>query len=418
MVKGRFDIHDYAGRLRREREMLQESELSDEDKGLIRGYGQALFLAGVSPPRIEKETATLRLFAERMRVPLKSASVEDLKRAIGDIRADPKYSVWTKADYGAIVKKFYHWLEHGDKWRAQETKRQFPMRVAWIVGTVKKREQPRLQRADMLTEDEARKLIDAADSPRDKALLAVLWDTGARIGEIGNLRVGNVTFSTEGTYIDMTGKTGQRTPFVVECTRFLLSWLSIHPQRDDPQSPLWVSSNNGKWILGSPMTYNALVKVVERSFVRANNKKGFNPHLFRHSRATWCATNGWTHLEMCKFFGWAPDSNMPAYYTSLVNEDVHARMRKCYGLDNKQDDAVQRRTPVRCHRCDSTNGPEQRFCYRCGMALTQKAHFEAEASRETIDKRLNELIDNPEVKRQLIELLLKNAAQPAPTHRP
>ena len=405
MAKKTIDIHNYDGRVRREKELLSASALCADDKELILEYCRALFLAGVSKPRLEKEMITLRLFCRRLRSGLRGATTDGLKRIIEEIRANPDYSVHTKADYAKIVKKFYRWLEYGDKWR---TIKEAPQRVAWICGHIKKKDEPRLQRADMLTEDEAHHLIDCADSPRDKALIAILWDTGARIGEIGSLHVGSITFAEAGTYIDMNGKTGQRTPFVIECTQHLLGWLKVHPQRDTPAAPLWIASNNGTLLSGQPMTYNALVKGIQRAFIRAGVKKHYNPHLFRHSRATWCAINGWTHLEMCKFFGWTPESNMPAYYTSLVNEDVEARMRKCYGLENKQDQALEKRKPTSCTRCQAINTPEQRFCHRCGLALTLKAAQEAAEKRQNTDELLNELVKKPESLKDLLAVLSKH----------
>jgi integrase len=414
MAKVRIDIHDYDGRVRREKELLLQSALSKDNKALLLEYCRMLFLSGMSQPRLEKELITLRMFAQRLNADVKTAPAASLKCVIEEIRADPNYSVYTKSDYAKIVKKFYRWIEYGDEWRATKD---IPSRVSWICGHVKKKDQPRLQRADMLTEEEAHCLIEAADSPRDKALLAILWDTGARIGEIGSLHVGSITFAEAGTHIDLNGKTGQRTPFVIECTPHLVRWLAIHPKRDNPNAPLWIASNNGTWLPDEAMTYNGLVKFIQRAFKKTGIKKGWNPHLFRHSRATWCATNGWTPLEMCKFFGWTPESTMPAYYTSLVNEDVEARMRKCYGLENSQDKALEQRKPQSCQRCQAVNGADQRYCFRCGMALTIRAAQEAQTRREVSDDALNKLAQTPAGLKDLVAALVKHGVIPAPANK-
>jgi len=44
----------------------------------------------------------------------------------------------------------------------------------------------------MLTQDEVQCIIDAAINKRDKAIIALLWDIGAQIGEVGNLRIKDV----------------------------------------------------------------------------------------------------------------------------------------------------------------------------------------------------------------------------------
>jgi len=62
----------------------------------------------------------------------------------------------------------------------------------------------------MLAQDEIQHVIDAAINKRDKALIALLWDIGARIGEIGNLRIKDVKYDDIGISILVSGKTGQR----------------------------------------------------------------------------------------------------------------------------------------------------------------------------------------------------------------
>ena len=51
-------------------------------------------------------------------------------------------------------------------------------------------------------------MINAAINKRDKEIIALLWDIGARIGEIGSLRVKHVKFDDLGGIIIVNGKTG------------------------------------------------------------------------------------------------------------------------------------------------------------------------------------------------------------------
>ena len=51
-------------------------------------------------------------------------------------------------------------------------------------------------------------MINAATNKRDKAIIALLWDIGARIGKIGSLRVKHVKFDDLGCIIIVSGKTG------------------------------------------------------------------------------------------------------------------------------------------------------------------------------------------------------------------
>jgi len=88
--------------------------------------------------------------------------------------------------------------------------------------------------------------------------------------------------------------------------------------------------------------------------------------------------------------------------------------RKCYGLENKRDQSRERRKPITCARCAATNTANQRFCYRCGMALTIQAAMQADKERRQADDRLNRLVKDPEGLRDLLTVLAKHGIIEAP----
>ena len=57
--------------------------------------------------------------------------------------------------------------------------------------------------------------MKVAVQPRDKAFISMLYELGARIGEIGNLRVKDVVKDKYSFIVNLRGKTGQRTPRIV-----------------------------------------------------------------------------------------------------------------------------------------------------------------------------------------------------------
>ena len=63
---------------------------------------------------------------------------------------------------------------------------------------------------ELLTEEEIQKMISSCANLRDRALVSVLYESGCRIGEIGNLRIKDVLFDEYGAKIDVLGKTGAR----------------------------------------------------------------------------------------------------------------------------------------------------------------------------------------------------------------
>ncbi len=65
----------------------------------------------------------------------------------------------------------------------------YPERVAWISIRISRSEMPLPSEGDLLTEEDIQKLLHAADHPRDKAFVSMLWESGCRVGEVGNLKL-------------------------------------------------------------------------------------------------------------------------------------------------------------------------------------------------------------------------------------
>jgi site-specific recombinase XerD len=160
----------------------------------------------------------------------RSAKKKDIESILGKLER-MNYSEWTKHDYKVTLKKFYKWLIGGED---------YPKEVKWIKTTVKKEGSQHLPE-ELLTEEDVKKLIEAADHLRDKALVSVLYESGCRIGELASLKIKNVTFDEHGAIIIVNGKTGSRRLRILGSTPYLSVWLNNHPLKDNPEAPLWVS---------------------------------------------------------------------------------------------------------------------------------------------------------------------------------
>ncbi|MEM2751143.1 MAG: tyrosine-type recombinase/integrase, partial [Nitrososphaerales archaeon] len=157
------------------------------------------------------------------------------------------YSPFTKHDYKVVLKKFYKWLCGGEE---------YPEQVKWIKTTLKMKDE--LLPEDLLTEDEVMKLVDKADSLRDKAFIITLYESGARIGELDSLRIKDVVFEENYARLMLEGKTGSRRVIVVASTPYLQAWIQSHPLKNNPDAPLWI--NIGTVNRYKPMSYPALAK--------------------------------------------------------------------------------------------------------------------------------------------------------------
>ena len=62
----------------------------------------------------------------------------------------------------------------------------------------------------MFTEQKILKIIYCAAQLKDKAIITLLWDIGARIGEIGTLKIKHIKFDEYGAIVNIKSKTGYR----------------------------------------------------------------------------------------------------------------------------------------------------------------------------------------------------------------
>jgi site-specific recombinase XerD len=317
------------------------------------------------------------------------ATKRDVERVVRRIETSG-YSAWTKQTYKAALKRFYKWLLGGDE--------EYPEQVRWIRTTLSQRE--KLLPRDLPTEEEVKRLVEAADNPRDRAFIMTLYETGGRIGEVGSLRVKDVEFLKDYAAVRLRGKTGTRRVPVVASVPHLSLWLEHHPRRSDPNAPLWPKFSDGK-----PMTYPALAKVLKVAAERSGLRKRVSPHKLRHARATFLATK-LTEAQMNAYFGWKQGSDMPSTYVHLSGRDLDDAVLGIYGLRRRPEQKRAEMEPKECPRCKHLNPFTGRFCSRCGMALDMEAVAELEQKRAEADELMSRLLEDPEVR----ELLRKKLA--------
>jgi integrase/recombinase XerD len=94
----------------------------------------------------------------------------------------------------------------------------------------------------LLTDEEIDCLIHHAPTARDKALLACLTDSGARIGELLSTTISDAKFDEYGCLLWLReGKTGARPARLIFASSYLRQWLEIHPRKEDPDAPIFCS---------------------------------------------------------------------------------------------------------------------------------------------------------------------------------
>ena len=236
-MQEKLDLYNYKKRIEGVEKTLRN--ISKENKNTILRFKNHLFLKNLSKPRILKYMCFMKNLAELVESnelfttkDLEKLIKQDIQTIVGIIQ-QRKYSPHTKHGYKIILKQFIRWAkgcEEGDD---------IPLEVKWIKGSVNRSETKLPGEGELVSRQEVEKAITGCDFLRDKAFLAILYESGCRIGEIGSLKIGNISFDKYGIQLNVFGKTGARRIRIVNATFLLRSFIESHPWKDDKNAPLW-----------------------------------------------------------------------------------------------------------------------------------------------------------------------------------
>ena len=191
-------------------------------------------------------------------------------------------------------------------------------------------------KGDLLTEDEYRQLLGVM--PPAKALIfRLLWDTGARPGEILRLRREDVDLRRDGD-VDLSfrqTKNGEpRSVPLIEPTT--LRMLKDHRATVSPGDYLFPSPRRE----GEPLGSLSLWRYLDRARKRVGLTKRVYPYLFRHTAATRRRNLGGGIRR--KMMGWAPGSRMEANYEKLDTEDLRDALHETEGSTETPAEELKR----------------------------------------------------------------------------
>ncbi len=375
------------------------TKISNANKRIIHDYVRDSKLKGhVELPTLIRYYSILGTIAEKYATnDFSKLQKIDFERIVEKVNNREELRIATKQKYWQILKKFGSWLAYGDKVFNENGLRSYPDTVAWLNTSIKSKNIPKIKSSDILTEDEIEKLIDGGASSRDKAFLSVLYETGSRISELGNIRIKDITEHEHGYFIDLaSGKTGERNVIVVMSSARLSHWLNDHPNKDNKNSFVWVTilGNTGnKHRVGEKLGYNSLHKIVVRAKDKARIKKKVHPHLFRHSRVTHLLLNKQINEQQAKvYFGWSPSSKQLATYSHLTSSDVNNALLQISGAKPKEEIEQKERIKM-CMVCKKPNNTKDKYCSFCYRPLDYKTLMEEDQKSNDSMAKLKQVIE-------------------------
>jgi integrase/recombinase XerD len=375
------DIHNYKKRLEQALIRLERAEIIKENRTYIKEFSQFCVANGISAGKVMRYIDDLVILSKWANKDLKECNRKDIEAVILKLEQS-SYAEWTKYGFKIGIRKFFTWIRNTEG---------YPEEVRWIKLSFKngKRKLPE----ELVTEDEVKRMILTTNKVRDKALIAVLYESGCRIQEVLTIKIKSIIFDQYGAVINVSGKTGSRRVRLVFAVPYLQEWLNNHVEHDNPESYVWIGKKS------KLISYPSVRKVLQRIAKKAGVNKKVNPHNFRHSRASYLA-NHLTESQLKEVFGWAQASKMASVYVHLSGRNTDEAILRVYGkkidVETKKDNLV----PKSCPRCKTENEATHKYCKLCGMILDEEERtllLQNEAQNKDIDKVMNALFKDKDV---------------------
>ncbi|MGG6238729.1 tyrosine-type recombinase/integrase [Nodosilinea sp. AN01ver1] len=166
----------------------------------------------------------------------------------------------------------------------------------------------------LLSEEQVFKLFGAAKTPRDEAMLRLLYATGARVSEIASLTWGDVVEMPDGRAIINLYASKTDKSHGVTVSADLLHRLQSLSSTMSPDTPLLQSRQ------GNPLSDRRMREIVAVVAERAGVELPVSPHWFRHSHATHARNRGADMAIISKTLGHASLDTTMSMYTHLASD--------------------------------------------------------------------------------------------------
>jgi len=239
-----------------------------------------------------------------------------------------------------------------------------------------------------------------------KVFFAMMYDTGARRGELVNVRLRDLGRDEYGQYVELDGKTGYRKNWLSDSLSLLQgyrnsvgtgpdSWL--FPRYDDPSKPMNARGVD-RWMRATVRKLKARGVLAETDRLRS--------HSFRHTKNHDLKRRGWPADALNLWMGWSKDSRMSSHYGSARAEDIANRFLQDTGQKPKDEQPEQ----LNCPACQTVCGRIDTFCRVCGNALKPEFAAERKKAEDSIEYQaelhaarglLRKIRDNPILAEQL-----------------
>ncbi len=194
---------------------------------------------------------------------------------------------------------------------------------------------------------------------RDRFFMILLYDTGARLSELLNLRLKDIDMAAAEPFVQFTGKGNKIrvVPLMDKTVKHLNDYLAVfHTDRSNLKAPLFYTTIKGVVSNMSPDNAERFIRNYGNEARKACRQvpKNLHPHLFRHSRASHLYRAGVPLSVISRFLGHA-DLNTTNIYASADVEMMRKSLSKVQTQSN-------------CEIAPVWEGNDEMVARLCGLA--------------------------------------------------
>jgi site-specific recombinase XerD/ribosomal protein S27AE len=307
-----------------------------------------------------------------------TATRDDIEHLVAKINTSA-YAAETKSKDKQVLKALFKHFFGEDLY--------YPKQIAWIKTVIKR---SRLLPETILSEEDVLAMLDTATNPRDQALIALLFDSGIRAGELLSMKRSSIDLNGEPAHIQVFGKTGPRSVPILFAVPYLARYLDSCKHLK-PEDPLWwnMSQSHFKGVLQRSGLAIMLKRVAQDAGV---SKKVF-PHQFRKASASYYSTK--MSDAACKNrYGWATNSRVMDRYISLNGKQVDMAFLAANGIKAEAKDESKIKIKL-CPKCRLSNPMNQFYCGRCGSPMDITIAMAEEKNKERLNEEIRRSIEDP-----------------------
>lgn len=166
--------------------------------------------------------------------------------------------------------------------------------------------------------DEAKKLLDVAKSPRDKAIIALYLSTGMRVNELVNLTIEQ--YEKDEIVFIAKGDKERKVYLNDKCRAYIDEYLKV--RKNSGIANLFVSN------YGTPMRHDLIANMLKKNARKAGVSEDITNHSLRHSHITFmCDNYGLAFAQ--KEIGHENSSTTMRYYS--LDKEKMKRIQKGLG---------------------------------------------------------------------------------------